>query len=220
MHNITLIGTRHAECGKCNSDELYQIIGNIQPEVIFEEIPPSFFDAYYINKTRNNLETDAINKYSETHKVKQIPVDCDNVPSESFFQDHGYMLKRIEGLIDINGFNYRSLVDSNWAYVQKYGFKYLNSVCCINMNDEIYNTIEKSLQILNNGKLFQTHQLMSEINEKRETVMLQNIYKYSEGHSYDKAIFILGAGHRKSIMQKIQKYQRSEELKLNWTFYM
>ena len=49
--------------------------------------------------------------------------------------------------------------------------------------------------------------------------MLDNIYNYSKDHSYDKAIFTLGAGHRKSIMKKIQEYNLKENFKLNWTLY-
>ena len=71
MYNITLISTRHDEVGKCNSNELYKIIESINPELIFEEIPPSYFDKYYIDRSCNNLETDTINKYLETHDVKK-----------------------------------------------------------------------------------------------------------------------------------------------------
>jgi hypothetical protein len=39
MYNITLICTVHRENGKCNSEELYNIIEKINPEIIFEEIP-------------------------------------------------------------------------------------------------------------------------------------------------------------------------------------
>lgn len=177
MYNITLVCTRHNILGKCNSNELHQIIETINPEVVFEEIPPSFFDKYYIHRSHSNLETDTINKYSETHKVEHIPVDSDDIPSESFFQHHKYMLERIEGLADINGFNYRNLTDTNRAYVALYGFKYLNSIYCDNLNNEICNAIEKGLQKLNDDKLSQTYNLWKEINEKRENEMLQNIYK-------------------------------------------
>jgi hypothetical protein len=37
MHYITLISTVHEETGKCNADELCEIIENISPEVIFLE---------------------------------------------------------------------------------------------------------------------------------------------------------------------------------------
>jgi len=47
MYNITLIGTTHSESGQCNSDELYKILEDINPEVIFDELPSHFFDMYY-----------------------------------------------------------------------------------------------------------------------------------------------------------------------------
>jgi hypothetical protein len=219
MYDITLISTRHSELGKCNSNELYKIVDAINPEVIFEEIPPSLHDKYYINRTRSNLETDTINKYLETHKVEHIPVDSNNVPSESFFQNHKYMLERIEGLADVNGFNYRNLTDTNKTYIELYGFKYLNSIYCINISAEIYNAIEKGLQKINSDKLFQTFNGWKEINEKRENEMLQNIYSYSKEHRFDTAIFTIGYAHRKSIVQKIQEYEMKENLKLNWMFY-
>jgi hypothetical protein len=218
MYNITLICTRHSELGACNSTELFKIIERIKPDLIFEEIPPSYFNKYYITKIQSNLETDTINKYVETHNIKHIPVDSDNLPYESFFQDHKNMLERIEGLADINGFNYRTLTDTNRINIKIYGFRYLNSIQCVNYNNAIYSAIEKGLQNINDEKLFQTYNLWKDINEKRENVMLQNIYSYSKEQCYDKAIFTIGSGHRKTISLKIEEYKNQENLKLNWNF--
>lgn len=49
--------------------------------------------------------------------------------------------------------------------------------------------------------------------------MLQNIYNYSKGNQYNQAIFLIGAEHKKSIMQKITVYEKLSEIKLNWTMY-
>ena len=219
MYNITLISTRHDEVGHCNSNELYKIVESINPEIIFEEMPPSFFDKYYICKTRNNLETDTINRYLQSHEAKNIPVDSDNVPAESFFKDHQNILRRVEGLIDIDGFNFRNFTDRNRDYVMRYGFAYLNSNACMNITGEISDAIDKGLQKLNDDKLFKTHKLFKEVNEKRENEILQNIYNYSKTHSYDRAIFTIGAGHRRSLLKKIQDYQSTDVFKLNWRFF-
>ena len=40
----------------------------------------------------------------------------------------------------------------------------------------------------------------------RENYMLQNIYRYSEKHSYERAIFTIGAAHRKSVIEKISEF--------------
>lgn len=50
MHNITLVNTYHCEKGNCNLIELFKIIENINPEVIFEELYVSNYNEYYIEK--------------------------------------------------------------------------------------------------------------------------------------------------------------------------
>jgi len=219
MYNITLIGTRHEELGRCNSNELYKIIENINPEIIFEEIPPSYFEKYYITKSHKNLESDVINKYLEIYNAKNIPVDSENIPSESLVQKYNNLHKRIEGLVDTNGFHYRTLTGQYLSQIETYGFIYLNCIYCINYYNEITKAIENGLQKINKDDLFQTYELWKDINENRENEMLRNIYDYSKAHSYNRAIFTIGAGHRKSLMQKIPKYEREENFNLNWTFY-
>jgi hypothetical protein len=148
--------------------------------------------------------------------VKRVPVDSDDGPLESFFQSFENLHNQIENLDDINGANYRIFTDKHKESVKLYGFKYLNSIDCININDKINSAIEEGLKKISNDELFQTYQSWKNIMEKREHEMLQNIYRYSKEHSYDSAIFTLGSGHRKSIIQKIEEYKRKEKLKLNW----
>lgn len=219
MYDITVVCTRHEELGRCNSNELYQIIVGINPEVIFEEMPLSYFDRYYIHKSKRNLESDTINRYLERYMLKQVPVDAENVPSESFFQDYRNLLKRIEGLADINGFNFRELIDRNKEYVYTHGFDYLNSFYNDNLHVELNDAIEKGLEKLGDDKLFHAYEFWKAFHDNRENEMLRNIYKYSKEHHYEKAIFFIGAYHRKSMMQKTEEYNRSEEIKLNWIFY-
>lgn len=89
----------------------------------------------------------------------------------------------------------------------------------MNINHEINDAINKGLQKSDNEKLFEIDKSMKEVNEKREHEMLQNIYAYSKENGYNKAILTIGAGHRRSIIQKIEEYKKNENLKLNWTFY-
>ena len=51
----------------------------------------------------------------------------------------------------------------------------------------------------------------------RENVMLQNIYNYSKENQYNKAVFLIGAEHQRSIVQKIKEHEKLSEIKLNWT---
>lgn len=218
MLNITLVSTRHQNLGKCNSYELYQIIESINPDVIFEEMPPSLFDKYYVDKSRSNLESDAISNYILNHKIEQVPVDSENLPSEKFFQKHKFMMERVEKLVGINGIKYRESVDHNKIYIERYGFSYLNSSHSINMNNKIYSAIQNGLEQLNNDKFFDTFKRWKEIHEKRENHMLKKIYRYSEEHSYRRAIFLVGAAHRGPIINKISESKKDENVKLNWIF--
>ncbi len=213
MHNITLICTVHEEKGICNINELYKIIEKINPEIIFEEIPPSAFDAYYKDKNRNNLETNTINKYLEGHQIEHIPVDYFNIPT-SFFEDNGYMHKRVEAI----SYDYRRLIDTHSLYVKQYGFKYLNSVYCDNLHNELYNAIEKALETINDEKLFQTYKLWNDNIEKREYEMINNIYSYCENNKFNTGLFFIGAAHRESIIKIIQKHAGTENVEINWNY--
>ena len=70
MHNITLVGTNHGENSNCNQNEFYKIIEAINPEVIFEELSPLYFNDYYIDKVGKRLETSTIIKYLENHQIE------------------------------------------------------------------------------------------------------------------------------------------------------
>lgn len=49
-----------------------------------------------------------------------------------------------------------------------------------------------------------------------ENEMLKNIYSYSKTNQFDKAIFMCGVAHRKSIIEKINKFNANEDIKLDW----
>ena len=117
VSEITLICTQHAEKGACNFNELYHIVEKIQPEVIFEELPPSAYDDFYLNKSRSTLESRTINAYIETNQIEHIPIDLE-LDLTSFFERNGRLHHRIEA----NSRDYRCSVDWNSQYVYQYGF--------------------------------------------------------------------------------------------------
>jgi hypothetical protein len=72
MYNITLICSRHDELGKWNSNELYQILEKVNPDIIFEEIPSS---RYYISTKKCLLQNnrgflEILSKRSKSSKKK------------------------------------------------------------------------------------------------------------------------------------------------------
>jgi len=217
MYNIILVGTRHEELGRCNSNELYKIIENINPEIIFEEIPPSYFEKYYITKSHKNLESDVINKYLEIYNAKIFPVDIDVSQKSSKYQDEIFFMF----LTFFNYEDYKKLDNEKETLIAQEGFHYLNSDKFLDFLEK-KEVMEKNImeseidknRLLDIYKLFHAEQY-----DNRENAMLENIYNYSKGNQYNQAVFLIGAEHKKSIMQKITEYEKLSEIKLNWTMY-
>src|SRR5690606_24864287 len=117
--------------------------------------------------------------------------------------------------------DYKKLDNEKEALITQEGFHFLNSNKFLDFLEKkenlesniIESEIEKD-RLINIYKLFHTEQY-----DNREIAMLKNIYNYSKENQYDQAVFLIGAEHKKSIMQKIAEYGKLSDIKLNWTMY-
>jgi len=232
MYNITLIGTVHSENGLCNSDKLHKIIEDIKPEVIFDELPSHSFDMYYSNSinmysangillnqhpSEIPLEVKSIKKYKQNYDVKILPVDIDIRQRISKYQDEIFFMF----LTFFKYEDYKKLDNEKVTLMAREGFHYLNSDNFLDLLERkeilekkiIESEIQKN-RLLYLYKLFHTEQY-----DNRENAMLQNIYNYSLENQYNQAVFLIGAEHKKSIMQKIIEYEKLFEIKMNWVMY-
>lgn len=216
MHDIFLVCTRHENLGNCCSGELYNIFERIKPDVIFEETPPSYFDLYYVNKKRRNLESDAINQYVRDYGIINVPVDSEEVPDQSFFDRLQKLHMQIERLTDVIGYNYRSFTDKNMENSAIHGLAYLNSDYGSSFYREIKLSIESGLQTMNNAALDSVYKNWRKVTHTREDVMLKNIYNYKNNNHFDRAVFTICASHRESIINKINIFSATEKINLNW----
>ena len=216
MYNITLISTLHKELGKCNSDELYTIIHSIRPDVIFEEMSPDLFDSVYIKNqfSEESLETKSIKRYLQNYDIKHFPVDIDitkNISVEDYHSMHHTFRQH-----DV----YRKLDYEFNVMLKQKGFSYLNSKECEMIIDKMKLTEEILIEsgIIQN-RIINSHKLFDELSQKRENKIIENIYNYSSENQYNQAVLLIGVGHRKSIIKKIESYKEQENVMLNWTFY-
>lgn len=203
----------------CNSDELYKILVDINPDVIFEEIPPSWFEQYYVLQSRSNLESEAIGRYTRTRLVKQVPVDSDDVPPQNFFKAYANLNRRVKGLTSITGFNYRTTIDQLRENIFLYGFKYLNSVHSDKAYADMNFALRGGLDEINDDSLNQVLNAWKNVNDNRENHMLYAIHKYAQVNKFDKAVFTVGSAHRKSLMTKTADFRNKFKIELNWQFY-
>ncbi len=212
MYNITLLSSFHNELGKCNSEELYKIIEEIQPEVIFEELSHYVFNMIYGGGwTPQSLEAITIKKYLKQYKIKHIPVDTCEKNEADFFG--GY------DIISNRSIEYLELFKQHLSFISQHGYSFLNSDNCIKLIEKMHILEESVLLDMNDTKLLFQYKSDRELDNKRENEMLQNIYNYSEQHPYNNAVFICGTEHRKPIIKRIQEYEENKKIKLNWLFY-
>lgn len=215
MYNITLICTSHSERGKCNADELFKIIEQISPDVVFEELTPYLYDILYnkgIFDESAPTEFKCIWNYKERHNLKNIPVDIK--VGSTFSNNINQILDQFEKY-DI----YKDILIEQKNKIEQKGFDFLNS-------DEYSDLVEKQraaertiAEELNNRYLNKIYKSFVEDMDFRENYMLNSIYNYSLVNDYDHAVFLIGAGHRRSVIRKIAEYQLKDIIKLNWSFY-
>jgi hypothetical protein len=232
MYNITLISTVHSENGQCSPDELYIMLEDIDPEVIFDELPIHFSDMYYsdsfdmycANDILLNrhpqvvpLEVKCIKKYKQNYNIEIFPVDIDVKQKLSKHQGEiAFMF-----LTFFKNEEYKKLDDEKEILIAREGFYFLNSDKFLDFLEK-KEVIEKNIMEsdIQKNRLFKIYKLFhSEQYDSRENAMLEKIYNYSERKLYKQAVFLIGAEHKKSIMQKITNYERLSEIKLNWTMY-
>jgi hypothetical protein len=109
--------------------------------------------------------------------------------------------------------DYNKIDNEQSLLAAQYGFNFINSDKCLALSEQKNIVIKNIIDIdIDRNELFRVHQLFNKQDDTRENAMLQNIYNYS-------AVFLLGSGHRKSIIAKIVEYEILSNVKLNWTMY-
>lgn len=215
MHNITLVCTFHSEIGKCNAEELYKIIEQIKPDVIFEELTPNLYDILYIKNMLADsapLEIKCIREYKQQHNIKNIPVDIE--VSSTYSNNVDRMLAFFEKY-DI----YKEIIIEQKKKIEQEGFNFLNTDEFSELVEEQRSVESKILEEVNNNQLNRIYKSYYDDIDFRDIIMLNTIYAYSEEINYNQAVFLVGAGHRSSIIRKVAEYQLKKEIKLNWNFY-
>jgi len=209
MNHITFISTIHKEIGNCNAEELYKIIEKLSPEVIFLEAIDETYSAYenYLFSTygvyHKKLEIAAIQKYNLSTSFEYVPV-CENGLSDAFDRKNKIVCENraMKQLID----NYNFLAE-------KQGFKFLNSLESINLQEEM-RVLET--RVLNNTEL---DEIVKADIEAYENPMIRNIYSYCNNNHFSSAIFMCGVAHRKSIIERIEKTKTEGQVNLTWTIF-
>jgi hypothetical protein len=205
MKRIILFGTAHEKNGKCNIEELYNILLEIKPDIIFEEIPTSMFDDIYNEyKFYDTLEVSSVRKYLEKYSIRHIPVDIikhDKTIIE--YEDKIYDSKIKELLECIN------------AKHKENGFLWINTKEPDKMIMELHE-LHKNYFTNNEKDIFETYEKNDNYHFNiREKIILNNINEYAE--EYNNGILLIGGYHRPTLISKIEKLKNNKGIE--WEYF-
>ncbi|MEZ4802180.1 MAG: hypothetical protein R2797_05355 [Gelidibacter sp.] len=212
MNSVIVIGTGHSEGGACNSEELFKIIDKISPEVVFCEVSPKKFPLHIKRIDVKTPEMEVIKKIINENFVKLVPIDVEHDPFDRRLEDMFALFKQ-KMKFYLNAHN----MLLNETYLK--GFPFLNS----EDSDKIFRDMESMgrhyLEMVKYQALSDYYADWIEWNDKRENQWIDLIHNYFEIHKPKKAVFLVGAGHRFRLMDKIQNIREKNELICNWNFF-
>lgn len=199
----------HKKHGKCNADELYDILKNENPEVVFLEALEGTYSVYDKTKflsfgvSHQKLEIEAIQKYSNDFPIKYVPV-LDIELSDLFNKKYELVCesRQFQEILD----EYNSLAEAE-------GFQFLNSQLSIQFHQRM-RVLEN--QIINHTEL---NESVNKDIDAYENSMIRNIYSYCRINQFEKAVFMCGSAHRQSIIEKIRVSNSKEKIDVNWIVY-
>lgn len=210
---VSLVCTVHGEVGCANVTALRAILEQLQPEIAFVEVPPAAFDDYFVTFKGKNLESLAIRKYRETRPLVIIPVDRPT-PDREFFEAEAELCDRIRA----ESTEYRQLKSQEIAHVERYGFAYLNSEYSSALHVDVYKEMERTLDRLSDPRLQAFYVSWRKVLDMREDEMLKNIHHFCASSSFDRGVFLVGAAHRKYIIEKLQDRSATDLDRIRWDF--
>ena len=193
---VSLVGTVHAESGLANVGALQAILERSQPDVLFAEIPASHVDRYK-DGSHGSLESITVARYLASHHVDVEPVDLAK-PEQKFFDDTKDMFRAVERTSP----EYCRLIDRHGVETRTGGFPYLNSDRCIQAWADIHRELMATIEWTGDSRLRELYDLWSHTNERRDREMMRNIALYSARTAVARGVFLVGAAHRKSIIDK------------------
>lgn len=215
MKQITIVFTRHTEHGVFTSSALIDILNSLEPDVIFLEHSPSEYQSQFVEEAYASLESKAIQDFKKRCNVNLVSTggSYSDELLLRIYSEHQFLSKAV----DIHSTEFFRSKYSEITFGENFeGFTYINSDRYGQDQKELDREEEKIILSIGNAALTKIHKQWLCLNSEREDRMLAEIKRYSLDAAFKKAVFLIGAGHRNSIVTKVQKL---DEESINWRFY-
>jgi hypothetical protein len=202
----------HGDCGSVTVAALVTLLERLSPEVVFAEIPKAHA-ARYADGSHGNLESLAVADFSRRHRVSVVPVDRDE-PSEEFFR----VTRELFELVERSSRDYRTLVDHQSECVKQGGLPFLNSSASAQALFNIHNEVRATIEWVRAPHLHAVYDMWLDEIELRDQEMLANITQYAAESALASGVFLVGAAHRKSIIEKVLSDRGTGRSPVEWQF--
>ncbi|MGJ8592924.1 MAG: hypothetical protein ACSHXF_10270 [Aquaticitalea sp.] len=212
MCTVIVLGTTHSEGGACTSEELYKIIHKINPQVVFCESSPEKLPQYIKRTDVVTPEMEVIRKLIKEKSTEIIPVDLNEDPFDKRLEDMFSLIKREMKVY----YNAHSVL-LNETYLK--GFTFLNSLD----GDKIFKDMDDMekyfIDKVKHKELTDFYFDWLKWNDMRENQWISLIDKYFKLNKSKKAVFLVGAGHRHRLMDKIKNIEDGNKIFFDWNFF-
>jgi hypothetical protein len=214
MSTLIIIGTAHYVDGTCTSEELYKIIQEINPEVVFCEASSEKLPQYLKRTDVNTPEMNVIKRFINEKHIEIVPVDVNEDPFDQRLEAMFKLIKQ-----EMEEYSGATRLLFNETYLK--GFPFLNSVD----SDKIFrdkNSMERYFINKNKEKykgLLNFYYQWLKWNNKRENQWINLIHNYFKINKPKKAVFLVGANHRYRLIDRIKNIEDSNKHFFDWDFF-
>lgn len=122
-----------------------------------------------------------------------------------------------EWIADVNP-KLRRLLDDNKRDQEERGFPYLNSDLCSQRWADIYAAMQDTVDTLKDPVLSERFESWNNTHECRDHAMISNIRQYCRERDLERGVFLVGAAHRRSIIEKLRKEDVDDSDHMEWSW--
>jgi hypothetical protein len=212
LNHVSVIRSVHHATGVANASELLSLLERVQPEVIFLELSPTDFGAWFDGR-RSCLEATAAALYRHRHEVALVPVDV-APPAVEFARDVDYLFDRVEAANP----NYVRLSHRNRQLVGFGGFAYLNSVDASTLWSAIQQEMRAAVESIAEGRLSGIYASWVRTQELREATMMNRVEAYARERPFCRGVLLVGLAHGQSIRERSQDLGGDGPNAVRWDF--
>ncbi len=209
MRKITVIGSLHDSNNNVNENTLYEILLGIQPDVIFEEIPPDIFSDVYSNKRQDDgVEVSAVKTYLKQKDINHYPIDIPHLPQIATECDANAIESSIIKILKDTNCNTKLVSSLSKIRNQMYEFD-MNGYSKI--NSKSYIKLVESQRKIVDKILYGYYPNMYYANKYENDfhfILRENYMAYRIANliqEYGNAILLIGSLHLGTIIKKLRK---------------